>query len=525
MKHLAKLCAVLLFLLCAISLHATNLDTIGVTLLNQVDPTLQGNGIWVAQPEGYYLALGAFEVDPVIVGQPTNLFTWISMSGTATNFPNSAGSESVHANSVGAAFYQPGLGVAPGVYHVDNYDANLFIDLVYNSSNFPAVVVNQSFSEGTNDPVTDQAYDTYAADNNVLFLSGTYTATNPIPICSPASCYNGIAVDVTVGSGTLDSGPTVDGRCKPDITAPGSGATSFATPYVSGAAAVLLQAGIRGDGGADTNAATDIRTVKALLMNGAVKPAAWTNGVTSPLDARFGAGILNVFNSWAQLKSGKNNYIESTSVIDGNPHPPGAKTNNEPVLRGWDFNSLTNSDAAHDRINHYYFSLPGSNSFTLTSTLVWLRPASASPFEITSINNLNLFLYNAANSNLVLSSTSIVDNVQHIYIPSLPPGRYDLQVEKNPINEVSSDETYALAFEFFNLSLTIAQSNNVAVISWPLTPAGFELASTTNLNPPAVWSAVSSPVVVNTNTSQNVVSIPLTGANQQFFRLQRPPSS
>ena len=61
--------------------------------------------------------------------------------------------------------------------------------------------------------------------------------------------------------------------------------TSFSTPQVAGAAAVLMQAGLRGDGGSDTNAAADIRTVKALLFNGAVKPADWTN------IAAFAAGL------------------------------------------------------------------------------------------------------------------------------------------------------------------------------------------------------------------------------------------
>lgn len=521
LKHISKLCAAASLFLLAISVHAGNLDTIGVTLLNQVDPSLQGSNIYVAQPEGVeHPGSNDFEVNPIIVGQPTNLFTWISASGTATNFTNLVGSESIHANSVGLEFYTPGSGVAPGVFHVDNYDADYFIDhYIANGLSFPAVVVNQSFSEGTNVPPIDQDYDNYAINHNVLFLSGTLTF-NGIPICSPASSYNGIAVDAIVGNGTQDSGPTVDGRCKPDITSPGSEATSYATPYVSGAAAVLLQAGIRGDGGPNTNDAKNIRTIKALLLNGAVKPQGWTNGVTSPLDARFGAGILNAYNSWAQLKGGKNSYIESTSVTNGNPHPPGANTNNEPVLRGWDYNSITNSNSSHDRINHYYFNLPGSNSFTLTSTLVWLRPAG-SPGQITGINNLNLFLYDAATSNLVLCSTSTVDNVQHIYLPSLSPGRYDLQVEKNPNNEVSSSDTYALAFEFFNLSLSISQTNNNALISWPITPTGFELESTTNLTPPTVWSAVSAPVTVDTNTGLNIVSVPLTNFNQ-FFLLQRP---
>jgi hypothetical protein len=520
LKSIAQLCLGLSLLFLITSLRAGDLDTIGDTLLIQVDPTLQGAGILVAQPEAL-LTQGSndFEVNPFVVGQPTNLFTWISASGTATTFPNSVGSESDHADSVGYVFYSPSGGVAPQVSHVDNQDADYFIaHYIQTGLSFPALVVNQSFSEGTNDTTTDQEYDNYAANKGVLFLSGILTF-NGVRICSPASCYNGIAVGVITPGGTLGNGPTTDGRSKPDITSPGSGATSFATPYVSGAAAVLLQAALRGDGGPNTNAAKNIRTIKALLLNGAVKPLGWTNGVISPLDARWGAGILNVFNSWEQLKGGKTTFIESTSVMDGSPHPPGANPSNEPVLRGWDFNSLTNADSSHDQICHYYFNLTGSNTYTLTTTLVWLRQNGKA-----NINNLNLFLYNTANSNLVLSSTSTIDNVQHIYIPSLPAGRYDLQVEKDPTGEVTANETYALAFEFFNLPLAITQVDTNAVISWPLVPTGFQLQSTTNLTPPGVWSAVAAPVTVNTNTSQNIVTVPINGGNL-FFRLQRPTSS
>ena len=124
------------------------------------------------------------------------------------------------------------------------------------------------------------------------------------PVNPPATCYNGIGVGAYGGSSSI--GPTLDnGRAKPDITAPGLRTTSFSTPQVAGAAAVLMQAGLRGDGGGDTNSAADIRTVKALLLNGAIKPADWTNHAASPLDTRYGAGVLNVFNSYKQLAGGK----------------------------------------------------------------------------------------------------------------------------------------------------------------------------------------------------------------------------
>jgi hypothetical protein len=334
---------------------------------------------------------------------------------------------------------------------------------------------------------------------------------------APATCYNGIGV--AVDNGSSSTGPTLDnGRAKPDITAPGypAGLTSFSTPYVSGAAAVLMQAGARGDGGNGTNAAADIRTVKALLLNGAVKPADWTNNAPSPLDTRYGAGVLNVFNSYEQLAGGRHGYIVSTSVSTGGAHPPTGASGMVSTLSGWDFNTNTSSSTS-DGVNHYYFNVTNGVSeamFTATATLVWNRQRNKS-----GINNLNLFLYNAANSNLVAVSTSAVDNVEHIFVPNLAQGRYDLQVWKAGGSFVSSSETYALAFEFFSLPLGIVRSGTNVVLQWPLYPAGFVLESAANLNPPASWNT-NGPASVVTN-NQNSVVMGITNTSL-FFRLWRP---
>jgi hypothetical protein len=509
------------------NVFAADTDTNGVHLLHTVDPTLQGQGVRVGQPEGSEspdISVDAFEVNPFVVGQPTNLFTWISSAGYAGVFPNTVGTQSVHGNSVAEAFYGGGAydSVAPQVAHVNNYDADYFYNhFIAHGLATTNRVVNQSFNfsnpDGSHLSLSDEQsvnsdYDDYALQYGVMFVSGA--GNDGTNVYAPATTYNGIGVGVFPG--TSSHGPTLDGRCKPDITAAGALVTSFSTPYVSGSAAVLVQAGMRGDGGADTNAASDNRTIKALLLNGAVKPANWTNSVIAPLDARYGAGILNAFNSWHQMKGGEHPRIESTTVTSGNPHPPGANLANEPVLTGWDFNALTNAGGSQDHIAHYYFNLTGSNQFTCTATLVWNRQMGMS-----AINDLNLFLYNAANSNLVLNSTSAVDNVEHLWIPTLPPGRYDLQVQKNAASQVSSNETYALAFEFFNISATITQANTNAVITWPIAPAGFEVQSATNITSPVTWSPVTSTVTVDTNAGQNIVTVPLTNGIQ-FFRLQRP---
>src|SRR5665213_1782073 len=127
-------------------------------------------------------------------------------------------------------------------------------------------------------------------------------------------------------------------------------------------AAILLQAALRGDGGSDTNSAADMRTLKALLLNGAVKPIGWTNSNSAPLDTHYGAGVLNVLNSYEQLAGGKNNFISATTISPGDPHPPDGSTGTISKLSGWDFNSIASADdgffsTAADGVNHYFFNV------------------------------------------------------------------------------------------------------------------------------------------------------------------------
>jgi len=514
-----------LFLAWAVSLRGGDLDTIGLTVLRQVDSTLTGTGVRVAQPEASAELGTNWEVNPGAVGQPVSLFTYTSAAGSTNNFPNSLSSESGHADGVAGNFYGIPSGVATNLAHVDNYDADYFYNSIIAATNPPSIndaVVNQSFIfcnsdyshlSTSDEELVDSQYDDYAAQYNTLFVSGAGNGgpTNEAQVYPAATCYNGLGVAAYGGSSCI--GPTLDnGRCKPDITAP-AGVTSFSTPLVAGAAAVLAQAAGRGDGGVNTNAAGDLRTIKALLLNGAIKPNGWTNGTASPLDARYGAGVVNVFDAWAQLKGGQHACITSTTNSSGGAHPPGTNTTNEPTLSGWDYTSIS-TRTTNDTVNHYYFNLPAGNTYTLTATLVWNRQSGK-----TNINNLDLFLFNAANSNLVMCSTSRVDNVGHIYLPALSAGRYDLQVLKNgSVAQVSESETYALAFEMFTMPLNVELTNGAAVVSWPVAPTGFQLQSAMSLAPPISWASVTNAVSIANN--RNVVTLPPSG--NRFFRLYRP---
>jgi hypothetical protein len=230
---------------------------------------------------------------------------------------------------------------------------------------------------------------------------------------------------------------------KPDITAPAS-LTSFSTPLVAGTATLLLQAGLRGDAGPGTATdVTDMRTIKALLMNGATKPADWTNLPGKPLDLRYGAGVLQRVELLSAVARWAARPNRDTDDQRWRAASPASNTNNLPARRGWDFRSISHA-INQDAVNHYFFDLSRAPGRTLTATLTWNRQQNQ-----VGINNLDLFLYDANTGNLVASSESIVDNVEHLRLPALPAARYNLQVlKRGGLGMISATESYALAFEF-----------------------------------------------------------------------------
>ena len=500
------------------------LDAIGAKLLRAVATNLNGDGIRVALIEAPLDATNYFfQPDPNLVGLPTNRFTFMSALGSATNYPNSIGGFSSHANGTATIICSPmNDGVATNIAHLDNIEANHFYDSFISvagpSINDP--VANQSYTFGTltvaDQQLADSQYDDYSVSNNTLFVSAVDNGGN---VHAPGTAYNCIGVAAYSPGAGSSVGPTIDnGRCKPDITAI-SGATSFSTPQVSGAAALLMQAGLRGDGGSSTNAAEDMRTIKALLLNGAVKPVGWTNSAAAPLDARYGAGFLNIFNSYEQLIGGRHGSIVSNLVATGAAHPPTGDTGTVAVLSGWDFHTNTSSDVpALDAVQHYYFNVSNSVAsvkFIATATLVWNRQLKQS-----NINNLALYLYNSANSNLVTCSTSAVDNVEHICLTNLVQGRYDLQVWKaGGAGLVSTVEPYALAWEFLPPPVLAVSSGATPALNWPVYPAGFLVEARTNLISGA-WSANGFSIPAVTNGLNNIPLSTTNGAH--FFRLRKP---
>jgi len=453
----------------------SNADIIGLTLLHGIQPSLTGADVRVGQVEANDSSTGgyAFEVNPSAVGQPASLFTYSDQYGNTSNAFNSS-AESLHADTVASYLYNASGGVAPGISHVDNYSVDYFFNTtVFIDEPIPDAIVNQSFAFGqsgvlavtiANQQSSDTTYDNYIAEYGTIFVSGVGNGGSyPYP-CAPSTSYNGIAVAADDGVSAVGRTPD-DGRSKPDITAPG-GYTSFSTALVSGSAALLYQAGSRGDGGVTSQLrkyAVDPRTIKALLLNGADKQSVtFSRTHTQPLDPMNGAGALNVYNSYEQLAAGFQpaTSIANTSILGGS-HPADTTSSAIGTQSGWSFGSLTSTTLA-DAYANYIFSPPtGVSGYTLAATLVWERQYNLLPAIPLGINNLSLYLYDTTANKLVDYSNSTVDNVQGVYDRNLTPGdRYDLEVLKvggvpgvRP-GVVSSSEAYALAFNFSQTQAT-----------------------------------------------------------------------
>jgi hypothetical protein len=142
--------------------------------------------------------------------------------------------------------------------------------------------------------------------------------------------FNGINVGKT--NGTHQTGPTSDGRIKPEIVAQ-QNLTSFATPKVSAVLALLVETARSGNIAGNPDAERS-EVLKAVLLAGAKHRSLWTNnpatsgpsrGVTSqPLDSTFGADEADVNRSHLILTGGEQNGAN------------GAPSAANAIHRGWD---------------------------------------------------------------------------------------------------------------------------------------------------------------------------------------------
>ncbi len=405
-------------------------DDVGFTRLNQTFtsavPTKLTAG--VTQVEAGYTTAGYYlpdSADPQFTGKAFTDKSTTMVAGA-----------SWHATNVGYFLYGSTSSLTPATSAIDIFNVNNWVNSIPLTES--RRVENHSWiADGltsTQVSSVDARLDYMVQTSGFVCVVGvnngsTSSTTLPQLLCQS---YNILSVGLSNGNHT--AGFTAydgTGRIKPEIVAPDPNYTSFATPKVSSAAGLLTEK-VTGSPYSLAGANIPLAT-KALLMAGATKEEfpSWARTTTRPLDLRYGAGELNVMLAYQTLLSSSNVASSNASLAP---------------QTAW---SVATASGTH---NYFFEIAAGSSNPRFSAALVWHRPVNKSgngalaTYSAGTLSNLDLKLYSVSAGTFTLgaltdSSVSTVDNIEHIYQPNLPPGRYALQV-----NATSGSAAYALAW-------------------------------------------------------------------------------
>jgi len=454
------------------------LDELGVAAIPN------GNGVAVSKAEA-----PACETCPYMPDRINN----VQFAGkTITNVTNINSSVSNHANGVGNLFYGNSSSIAPQIDTINVYNVNYWLGGNYlratQGSSEPVAVPDRianhswvaNFTDDTIDVDILKRVDWVIENDEFIQVVGLQngTSTNS-PMLSAA--FNVIAVGVTDGihgrsTPSLDA-TYVSGRTRPDLVAPFA-YTSSSTPVIAAAAALLV--GVGHDTPSLSSApATSNRlgntvytaerseVVKAVLMAGAdrvtdnsVQPVdttakditdyrvAQANQSANGLDIRFGAGQVNIYNSFHILMAGEQNSLEDDS---GNSGSIG--------LHGFDYDPSfggAGNGSGSNVTGSYYFST-GAEPAMLTATLAWnvdvadgrrnAFPGAATLYDM----DLRLYDETAGGPMLVVASASTIENTENIWVQLEAGKNYLLEVTPKT-GQVAFEWDYAIAWQLTELA-------------------------------------------------------------------------
>jgi hypothetical protein len=470
------------------TLQPQGLNFSGIYALRQLDPNLTGSGIKFAilcrsntysdgEPQNDYqpsIEHNCFKNKQLKFYDQAELPAGISLHSTAICSILLGEDPNAFNPQLGQFHYQ---GAAPQA-QADNYEFWYFLT----NNVFPHIpphanIVTASFGTQFEDWWT-RGIESMAEQYGLIVVAGIGNGSNAYdPLLYPGAGANVIGVGVvnSVNTENLAAklsnfslafpenssvGPTSDGRCKPDIVAPGNclaadandpsryeptgNWSSFSTPIVTGVIGLLIQkakedpnlsAAIAKDGGNCV--------MKAILLNSAKKLPFWHKGRLEkdddheePLDFLQGAGMLNAVDAYKLLITGLN------------------KPGDVPTI-GWDNNQLQKSENPQ---NVYKLTIEKSENEFITATVVWnMHYSCVYPFEPMPDKDANLRLelwavdYNEPNNNYLLDySDSKVDNVEHIYTRvDANYNNYELVVTYSDIddpNQIPEEQRYGLAW-------------------------------------------------------------------------------
>lgn len=369
---------------------------------------------------------------------------------------------SAHANTVGAYFFgtPPGgftqRSVAPGVNNIEVFDYQ------WNNAYFLApgtVAPNVSTNLSR---VASHAYGQSASLSNVQRMDWLIAADDYVQVVgTPAvsghgNAFNTIAVaHTTAGTAAATQAlsgasgtPYAAGRAKPDVTGP-IGTTSDNTGAVGGLAALLISRGKANAAlsnhsytarpGYTVRSAETSEVVKAAIMAGALRQISGTDGrsittyrvnvanrTVNGLDNRYGAGMMNAYNSYKIIDAGEDNSREDGLSVTGQA------TLGEIGQYGFDYDPSFGGAGGSNSVATYTFQATAAGEFA--ATLAWnvnvVGPTA--PFNnfdgTATLYNLDLTLTDLSTSTIVASSLSTIDNTENLWTNLVAGHSYSMTV-------------------------------------------------------------------------------------------------
>lgn len=392
-----------------------------------------------------------------------------------------------HATTVASNMYGNTSSIAPGITDIYLYNANDwvvsgFLRVGAGSGNppwFPPAdikVFNHSWIGDFGSPSlnnqTLRRSDFEMQRDNLLMVVGVNNGGASFPLMS--HIYNGLAVGLTSGGHTSNAtmaGIDGPGRLKPEIVAP-SGLTSFSTPIVSAAVALMHEiAGADVAVASNPNARSAV-VVKAILLGGGNHRETWTNnpntagadrGFTDqPLDDVFGVDEVNIDTSHLIMTGGEqdgaNTIPESINITHA----------------AWDLVAIAPDGSKYWRFstgvlaNEVSILASWNREVSQTFGSFWLADFELTLWKVDENGELMSLLGDMgvdyfATGNVV--SNSEVDNIEHLYIRELEAGDYVLEMRRldNLLNFPQWDVALTWVIDADNQPLSIICPADVVV--------------------------------------------------------------
>ncbi|MCW8831249.1 MAG: hypothetical protein OQK32_06995 [Gammaproteobacteria bacterium] len=397
--------------------------------------------------------------------------------------PGSDGISS-HATSVAMRFYGSTVSVVSAVGIIDLYEAGNWVGSGFLNAGAPGPIDNSIEISATRlanlsweanwttwNPEVLRRIDFLAEVDDYIQVVGVGTNTITSPV--PSNSFNAIVSGISAGTGVTGTAATdatyVSGRAKPDLVEPESSGSASAARTSSAAVLLMdyahenpsLSHGSTNNRNGDTIYNAEMsETIKALLMAGADRETAGnTNAVditdyrslgnqtSNGLDTRFGAGQVNLYNSYHLLAAGEQDSVEDGGVAFTHV--------------GFDYDSSFGGLNSSNTTATYSFTTSAISGQKLKAALVWnldvLTTATDNFYDL----DLQLIDVTGGGTEVVISNSNI-DNTENLWVDLLSDRNYQLKVIKGA-GQADFDWDYALAWQLVVPGVTVVETGGSTV--------------------------------------------------------------